>query len=712
MSGRSVLHRHTSGTSRAAGPLEEVAARLWNVLNEGKPFTAVFALFVLVVTGVPFAGLLAAAPLGLAWWRHSYPLHLRAVLWVVAAGLVATAGGLPAGPAALALALYLLFTVVLWGTVYYHLRLGAAWSNIWRFWRLVAENPDPTSGNLLEQVPKVAALLAVGHSSRPVPALLAGAAAAMIVGEVVHRRLITWVPGRATGDRRADRRPRDAGPARCGPPSRKTLLIVIDGCRVDRLAEAHTPFLDRLAAEGISYATCQTVYPARTVTGFSSMLTGAPPAVHGLRSNFAPSLGVKCESIFDVVASSRMVGIAHLVDAFGPRVATVTAVMPNDEIDAALCNRARQVVDEEDPDLLVVQTLSVDQTGHYRGSYYDEYLQHIESTDVELERLVSWLEDRWGGLDGVTIGVLSDHGQGRGIGGHGHWTPPERLVPCIWWGAGVPAAPLRDDVSVLDVAPTLAHRTGMPAPARSVGACLLCDGADHAGDADAGAPVVVVLPVHDEVATVASVIARVPADVAGHRVEVVVVDDGSGDGSADAALAAGAKVIAHDRNRGLGAAVRTGLGEARRRGAVAAAFLDADGEYDPAELPALLEPILAGRADYVAGSRFDGTIESMLAVRRLGNRVFTLLTSAAAGRRISDAQSGYRALGREALAHARIAHDYNYAQVLTLDLLGKGFRYAEVPIRYSRRAHGQSFVKLGRYLRRVLPAMARAARTR
>jgi hypothetical protein len=684
--------------------MEEVAARLWNVLNEGKPFTVVFGLGLLLVTGAPVAGIVACAPVALAWWRHSYPLHLRAALWAVAAGVVVGAGGLPVGPALLALGLYLLFTVVLWGTVYYHLRLGAPLTNFTRFWRLVLENPDPTSGNFLEQVPKVAALLAVGHSTQPVPVLLALGVGAWAVGAMVHRN-IAWVPGRATGDRAADRRPRDAGPARCGPPSRKVLLVVIDGCRVDKLAEADTPFLDRLAAEGIAYAECETVYPARTVTCFSSMLTGAPPAVHGMRSNFVPSLGVKCESIFDTVPSSRMVGIAHLVDAFGERVSTVTAVMPNDEIDAALCNKARQVVEAEDPDLLVVQTLSVDQTGHFRGSYHDEYVQHIESTDREIEQLIGWLEERWGGLDGVTVGVLSDHGQGIGIGGHGHWTPTERLVPCIWWGEGVPSAPRRPEVSVLDVAPTLAHRMGARAPERSVGECLLCDGAAHV-DPLAG-PQVVVLPVHDEVATVADVIARVPADF-----EVVVVDDGSTDGSAEAALAAGAKVVRHDRNRGLGAAVRTGFEEATAMGASVVAFLDADGEYDPADLPAMVAPILAGDADYVVGSRFDGRIGSMLPHRRFGNRVLTLLTSVVARRRLADAQSGFRALGKDALIASRIAHDYNYAQVLTLDLLRKGFRYAEVPIAYTRRRHGRSFVRLVPYLRRVLPAMLQAARTR
>ena len=121
----------------------------------------------------------------------------------------------------------------------------------------------------------------------------------------------------------------------------------------------------------------------------------------------------------------------------------------------------------------------------------------------------------------------------------------------------------------------------------------------------------------------------------------------------------------------------------------------------------MVAPILAGRADYVVGSRFAGDIERMLPHRRFGNRVLTIALSFVARRRISDGQSGYRALSAAAAADAEIVHDFNYAQVLTLDLLGKGYAYEEVPIAYRFREHGTSFVRLLPYLRRVVPAVHR-----
>jgi len=222
-----------------------------------------------------------------------------------------------------------------------------------------------------------------------------------------------------------------------------------------------------------------------------------------------------------------------------------------------------------------------------------------------------------------------------------------------------------------------------------------------------GCGVVLVLPARNEGPRIGAVLARVPARAGGHPVRVIVVDDGSTDDTAAVAAAAGADVIGHRHNLGLGAAVRTGLAAAVDHQPAAVAFCDADGEYAPEELDRMVAPILDGTADYVVGSRFAGAIGRMLPHRRIGNRVLTVALSWMARRPITDGQSGYRALAPWAAAAARIAHDYNYAQVLTLDLLSKGARYTEVPISYAFRSSGRSFVRLGRYLRRVVPAVYR-----
>ena len=223
-----------------------------------------------------------------------------------------------------------------------------------------------------------------------------------------------------------------------------------------------------------------------------------------------------------------------------------------------------------------------------------------------------------------------------------------------------------------------------------------------------GAPVVAFIPAYNEEAVVGSVVRRLPSSLAGRRLVTIVVDDGSTDESASRAAEAGAMVVRQPRNLGLGAAVRRGLAEAVALRPAAVVYLDADGEYFPEDIERLAEPVLAGEADYVVGSRFRGDIHRMLPHRRLGNLVLTAWVRWLTRRRdLTDGQSGYRAFSPEAAARAEVIHDYNYAQVLTLDLLAKGFRYTEVPIRYAFRETGTSFIRLGRYLRSVVPAVYR-----
>ena len=184
----------------------------------------------------------------------------------------------------------------------------------------------------------------------------------------------------------------------------RVYVIVVDGCNRSRLWQADTPVMDRLAREGTEYLGVEPAYPARTVVCFSSMLTGAAPEEHGMRSNFAPRLGVRCESVFDVLARDgrrgRLVGIAHLLDPFGEDVVrSVTSVQPTGRIDLSLAAAARQVVEEEDPDLLVLQLLAADQLGHVRGVRNPEYLEQLEETDRRIGDFLAFLEER-GKLDG------------------------------------------------------------------------------------------------------------------------------------------------------------------------------------------------------------------------------------------------------------------------------------------------------------------------
>ena len=162
-----------AGARRAAWP-EVWAARAWNVFNEGRPFSVVYPALVLALAAplglgpdgpLPLA-LAGALAMAAALAPFSFPLRGRALLWIAAVASIPLLEPWRA-PWLLAAALagYAGFTVFLWGTIYYRLRTGAPWTNFLRFWRLVLTNSDPTSGNALEQVPKLVMALGAGTVS-------------------------------------------------------------------------------------------------------------------------------------------------------------------------------------------------------------------------------------------------------------------------------------------------------------------------------------------------------------------------------------------------------------------------------------------------------------------------------------------------------------------------------------------------------------------
>ncbi len=181
-----------------------------------------------------------------------------------------------------------------------------------------------------------------------------------------------------------------------------------------------------------------------------------------------------------------------------------------------------------------------------------------------------------------------------------------------------------------------------------------------------------VIPAYNEERTVAEAVRKCLE----HVDEVIVVDDGSTDATAEEAERAGAVVYRHEHNVGEGGATRTGIKAALERGADAIVTVDADGQHAPEEMLRLLKPVIEGRADIVFGTRmhnFTGPRSKWL-----GNLLLTWLTS----RRVSDSQCGYRAMSRRAALAIDIeSNRYEVASEIVLKAVELGLRIEEVPVR-------------------------------
>jgi hypothetical protein len=196
----------------------------------------------------------------------------------------------------------------------------------------------------------------------------------------------------------------------------------------------------------------------------------------------------------------------------------------------------------------------------------------------------------------------------------------------------------------------------------------------------------VIVPVYNERSTVAEIIRRVRAADVPLDVDVVVVDDGSTDGT-DQVLAAVAdstvRVVRHERNRGKGAAVRTGLERATGDLVI---VQDADLEYDPDDWSQLLDPILKHKAHVVYGSRFTGGRKNMLLLHWVGNRILSLVTNLLYATTLSDMETCYKVFDRRVLDGITIQSDrFDFEPEITAKVLRRGYRIYEVPISYAGR---------------------------
>jgi glycosyltransferase involved in cell wall biosynthesis len=227
------------------------------------------------------------------------------------------------------------------------------------------------------------------------------------------------------------------------------------------------------------------------------------------------------------------------------------------------------------------------------------------------------------------------------------------------------------------------------------------------------APVVAVIAALDEEESIGAVIEAIPPEACGLRIDTLVIDDGSTDGTARmVGKYDGVRLARLDRNCGHGVALRLGYLLAARHGARFVVTLDADMQWDPREIPTVLEPLAADEADFVIGSRVLGRAETDDALRHAGVTVFARLVSALTGTSVTDTSSGFRAMKAELTQQVpQVQVQYQTSELL-IGAIYAGYRIAERPITMHKRLAGVSkkghnIFYGGRYARVILKTWAR-----
>lgn len=193
----------------------------------------------------------------------------------------------------------------------------------------------------------------------------------------------------------------------------------------------------------------------------------------------------------------------------------------------------------------------------------------------------------------------------------------------------------------------------------------------------------IALPCFNEADHIASVLRSIPETFAGvDERRLLVIDDGSADDTAALALAAGAMVVRHKRNKGLGQAFRSAVDYAIDHGFDLMVNMDGDGQFDPGDIQRLIGPILAQQADFVTGTRFTGgdRIEHMPLVKRWGNRRMNHLVSSLCGQSFSDVSCGFRAYSRDTLLMINFYGKFTYTQESFVFFKFQNIAMAEAPI--------------------------------
>ncbi len=193
---------------------------------------------------------------------------------------------------------------------------------------------------------------------------------------------------------------------------------------------------------------------------------------------------------------------------------------------------------------------------------------------------------------------------------------------------------------------------------------------------------IVYIPALNEEEKIGKVISNIPSKISGiAEIECLVIDDGSTDRTAEIARAEGASVVSHGRNQGVGMAFQSAVQYAWDNDADILVGIDADGQFDPAEISFIIQPLREDKADMVIGNRFSrGKPEHMSALKYRGNKMVASLVSAISEQKFQDVSCGFRAYNREALLRLNVFEKFTYTHQSILSLVYQGLRVIELPI--------------------------------
>ena len=202
--------------------------------------------------------------------------------------------------------------------------------------------------------------------------------------------------------------------------------------------------------------------------------------------------------------------------------------------------------------------------------------------------------------------------------------------------------------------------------------------------------IAILVPAYNEAENIGHVLEQMPAAVCGLGTEVLVVDDGSRDGTGNVAAEHGASVARHVTNRGGGAALRTGYRLMVESGAEIVVTLDADGQHLPSEMERLVKPILDGEVNVAHGSRVLGRADRNHYARELGIVFFNRLVSAITRTHVTDCSNGYRAVRTTVLPQLVLRQEQFHTSEFMIEAIKRGIPAKEVPITVEQRLHGHS----------------------